>query len=270
MNLNPLRHLKQHILRGFRSRFLKHSLFAQLKTILDPTLRNTHIFCINLPRDKQKRQHISNQCKRLGLKNLSFVTAVDGVNIGRKRFLEDGLYDPQLALRYEGAPLSDAAIALSLTHSKVWKEIAESNLSHAIVIEDDAIFINRVISSLDVNNLCSLFDLVFLDAYLDQKPPRGQVGNFLYTSDSYKGCTGGYLLTKQGAKNLALASIAPICHPVDGFLGWYNRHASENEKPWCDLNLSHISQGIYFPRPILNGSILGYWPSAISNHLPDY
>jgi hypothetical protein len=53
-------------------------------------------------------------------------------------------------------------------------------------------------------------------------------------------------------------------------MGWYNQHRTEQLAPWSKMQLPLLHEYLVYPRPVANGSLSGYWPSAIGKYLPDY
>jgi GR25 family glycosyltransferase involved in LPS biosynthesis len=197
--------------------------------------------------------------------------AVDGRRILPSEYQQQEIYSDELAHAYEGGTVSSTNIALTLSHFMVWRKITESDHAYSLVLEDDAIFVNSHFQALSFERISDgSDDIVLLDSYVKQRPPQGHIWGNHYTLESFRGCTGGYLISKEAAHKLLKVTLAPICHPIDGLFHWYNRHVVEKNLPWESLELKPLNFSLVYPRPIINGSLVGFWPSSISHYVPDY
>jgi GR25 family glycosyltransferase involved in LPS biosynthesis len=268
--LNALRRRKQRAAVYWRRTVGRRLALARLRPLESDSLRSLPVFCISLPSDTRKRQFMRHQVDRLGFRAFSFLDAVDGRRLSPDVFAARGMYDDALARRYEGRGVSAANIALCQSHFRIWQTIADSGFSAALVLEDDAVFATEGLQRLDLAALPPEWDVASLDAYLHQKPPLGSIGGALYSLESYRGGTAGYVLSLSGARKMLAMAAVPVCHPIDGYMTWYNRHRLGESDPWRRMNLAPLHVVLVYPRPVLNGSLYGYWPSAIGGALPDY
>lgn len=214
---------------------------------------------------------MARQVGKLGLDAFRFVDAVDGRTVPMREFAAKGLYDDAMARRYEGRPVSGTNVALCLSHFAVWELVVREAWPVALVLEDDAVFQGAALDCVEMGLLPEGWDVCLLDAYLRHKPPRGHVRRNIFTMESYRGGTAGYLLSAQGARKLLRIATVPVCHPVDGYMTWYNRHRLEGCPPWSELSLEPLESFLVYPRPVLNGSLAGHWGTCVgTGNCPDY
>ena len=93
------------------------------------------VFVISLPDSDGRRETISEYLKILHIP-FSFVDAVDG----RERILpEHELLIERKESHSLGRRMSDVEFAAALSHLKTYQQIINDNISHALILEDDAI-----------------------------------------------------------------------------------------------------------------------------------
>ena len=268
--LDPLRRQKQRMIVQWRRIVGKRWALRGVKPLTSDAARCLPTFCVSLQSDEAKRRFMQLQAERLGLCAFSFLDAIDGRSISKEDFEKQGVYDDALAQRYENSSVSAANIALCLSHFRLWKAIANAGWPAVMILEDDAVFHGKRIASVDPSSFPAEWDVVFLDAYIRHKPPRGQIQGTLFSMESYRGGTAGYIISASGARKLLRMASVPVCHPIDGYMGWYNHHRLENIPPWKGMELPPLHEYLIYPRPITNGSLFGFWPSSIGKSMPDY
>ena len=202
------------------------------------------------------------QADRLGITGLNFVDAVDGSKLTIDSFITSGLYDGELAVRYEGRQLGVNIIATALSHANVWEIVAFGNKDYVLVLEDDAIFRSNLFESVNPSLIPKKWDVCLLEAWLRNRPPKGYIWGNCYDLRSYIGGAGAYLLSQRGALKLFGVS-KPVIHPADGFFTWYNRHLSEKKPPIVFQTKEQLHTYLWFPLPVINGSTAGFWTSSL-------
>jgi glycosyl transferase family 25 len=268
--LNILRQKKQKIISYLKRSFGKHLHLNHLRRLnANSPFRTTPIFIINLQRDVEKRLFITKQLNALGITNYTFFNAIDAKTELFSKIKEAVNYSEELAIKFEGHELSDAIIALAATHLEVYREIKERNLRCAIILEDDAIFIQKHITEFDIENLPADYDICLFEGWLRKKPPEGMLSQGFYDLTSYKGGTAGYLVSQAGAVKLLSASC-PLIHPPDGNLTWYNIHSLAGDFGRSVEKFPPLKVYLSFPFPLINGSLAGYWKSSCDSHWVDY
>lgn len=127
--------------------------------------------------------------------------------------------------------MSRAEIAVARSHIGVWKRIAESNDTYAVVLEDD-VWLERKFGRLvarawdcmkQSDHSSSMFDLLYL-SYVEAKygAPKEIISTNLFRPERGLWHLSGYALSKDGAKKL-LARL-PCSGPVDL---WINKQFRE-------------------------------------------
>jgi glycosyl transferase family 25 len=183
-----------------------------------------HIFVINLPEDAARREAIEKQLHELGL-SYDIFPAIRGKLLSPQEKARH--YDEKWFVRNEGRPALAGELGCALSHIGVYRLIQERNLSHALILEDDA-WLNP--------NLPQLLEAI------DRKHDPDQKNVFLLTWFSaismggYKTlwsayhlakvksalCTHGYVVSNAAAGAL-VDSLYPVRHVADCW-DWLRRH----------------------------------------------
>ncbi len=91
------------------------------------------IFVINMPRDVERRRHITGLLDGLGLA-AEFVTAVDGRLLTAA---DRAAYDRDRALRIYGVEMKDSEIGCFLSHYRIYQRMVADSIDMALILEDD-------------------------------------------------------------------------------------------------------------------------------------
>lgn len=173
-------------------------------------------YVINLEKHTQRRQEITHQLEALGLSYVVF-PAVDG-----RALSEESLklvYDNDKAINLGLYELTRPEIGCALSHLGIYKQMIRDNVSHALVLEDDA-KLNADVPAL----------LAKLEAMYSKESPAVVMLNHI---DRYKGvdivpltekyqivqiykawCTHGYLITQAAARSMVQA-LDPVWLAAD-------------------------------------------------------
>jgi hypothetical protein len=105
-----------------------------VRRLENPAVRQLPTLCISLPRAARRRELMGQQAAQLGLTRFAFVDAVDGASLDPRRLEAERLYDEAAAIGYHGKPLSNGAIACSLSHGQAYDRIVAEQLPYALVV----------------------------------------------------------------------------------------------------------------------------------------
>lgn len=108
------------------------------------------LFCVSLSSCKDRRNYMQNQCKLLGIKNLTFIDAIDGRET-------DMLNQPSINVWWKDL-INSPGVATSLSHLKAIKYWLDNhNSSYAVFCEDDMDFFNSYYWNFKWENLFQIF-----------------------------------------------------------------------------------------------------------------
>ncbi len=156
------------------------------------------IYAINLPRCRDRREHILEECARFGLEPEIF-PGVDGKNLTDVE-LRELLFDP------DRNALTPPEVGCALSHLGIYRDMIEKDIPCALILEDDIVFKVNPRSLLD-NFRCvspDASDVYLLTHGSNQyiADESRHIGSILF----YRGWNGhgayGYIITKAAASNI--------------------------------------------------------------------
>ncbi|WP_294910488.1 glycosyltransferase family 25 protein [Tatumella sp. UBA2305] len=161
-------------------------------------------FVINLPREVEKKQHITDECERVGL-DVEIYNAVDGSSLSED-FLRENVFD------YENSFLTKGEIGCSLSHINLYKRIIDENLPFALIMEDDATFGNELVRFVsEFDNSTYVKDGIYLltgdVSYVENRRETLSEFNIYPVRSAIR--TTGYIITHSAAK-----AMLKLLHPV--------------------------------------------------------
>ena len=166
-------------------------------------------FVINLDRAIDRRNRITNLCKKLKM-DFEIFTAIDGRELD-ENVIKDNVYD------YKNCFLTRGEIGCALSHIGVYREIINRRLPYALIIEDDAVLDSRAIEFVrefkkrPKNGICLLTGDV---EYAKNK--KMKLGKFKVFPVSKAVRATGYIITLKTAQKM-LDFLMPIRYEADMF-----------------------------------------------------
>lgn len=106
-----------------------------------------HIYIISLKQDMQKRRVISNTLECFGL-SFDFIDAIHGKELSNN-ILNFAKINSRGNILRRGFSATPNEIGCTLSHLKAYKEVVDSNLNWAYILEDDAILDERFKTFID-------------------------------------------------------------------------------------------------------------------------
>ena len=103
------------------------------------------IYCINLKRCHDRREHMIEQFKKIGIDKYQFIEGVDK---------NDPLVKKTMVYQHVNKKLSPSQIGNWLSYRKIWKDMVANKYQLALICEDDLFFMNytsKVINSVFSN-----------------------------------------------------------------------------------------------------------------------
>ena len=260
--LDPLRIFKRKLKLAMRHLVGRQIALTRLHRITSDSVRQLPVLCISLPLDTAKRNYMRKQSRKAGFEEFRFIAAVDGRRTSTTELIAQGLYDDELARRYEGRSLTAGDVATTLSHAKAHRTVVSEMREVALILEDDAVFQEDRLNSIDLSLLPAGWDVCLLEAWLRDSCPRDVIHGNIFGMASYRGGAGAYLLSLNGARKL-LSVSRPVIHPGDGAFTWYNRHLLEPNMPWHERVPQSLNVFLLYPFPVVNGSLSGHWRTPL-------
>lgn len=110
-------------------------------------MQNFKIYIVNLKKDKKRKKNILNELKKQNLKNYKFISAVNGNKL-KKKEINSLISKEKNFINPINTNMSKSEIGCSLSHIKIYKEIVKSDIDYALILEDDAFFLNKFTKNL--------------------------------------------------------------------------------------------------------------------------
>lgn len=185
-------------------------------------------YVVTLARRKDRRIRLENEASAIGLRSLYFNTdlglEVDARTIDPSNHPEIEFFPWQLAEtdnKWWRRPMKVGELACSLAHLALWRAIADSPHTFALILEDDAVLASQFEGELDLTlqELAShdpSWDLLYLGRRRWGRD--SEVGLGRVVSPGYSACLHAYMLSSAGARKLIAADICRRMMPVDEFV----------------------------------------------------
>jgi glycosyl transferase, family 25 len=177
------------------------------------------IFVINLERSEHRRAFILNHLSQLGFSAAIF-PAVDGRALDIAELERSGIYREAVAQQKFSRSLSPAEIACTLSHLRLHEKIVREDIDTAIVLEDDAMFVDDIDQRLAalLGSVPPDWDLVqLIYSCQDCEAASDAVVRFRMRT-SMPVASAGYVIRKSGAQKMVNNGY-PVRYPADSLIG---------------------------------------------------
>lgn len=215
------------------------------RRLRNEAIRNLPIYCVSMTTATRRRRIVERQVAQMGVASFEFVDAIAGFNLDLSELALQGLYDDAAARRFHNRSLTPSEIACSLSHGRAYEIIGASGHEVSIVVEDDTLFIPSRMDRLDLGAFPPGWDIVFLNSFIENGPPRRRISGSLYYGDAYTGSAAAYLVSRKGARRLA-DGYKPVVHAADGYVG-----------------RTDVTRLMVYPDCVLNGSVCHYYTNTV-------
>ncbi|WP_294958156.1 glycosyltransferase family 25 protein [Sulfurovum sp.] len=187
------------------------------------------IFIINLEKEKKKKEHMLQLCKKLNLKNVEIINAVNGQNMDDE-FI-DNIVSKEKTIKFMKRGFIKGEIGCLLSHKKIYEKMVKENIPNALILEDDVEFDNTLYKALKLStNFPREAEFVFLGywnadlkninkmiSFRGRHRLSSSLSLIRFTSNVHGNY--GYFITKNGAKKLLKHLNKPLFMPIDHYTG---------------------------------------------------
>ena len=173
---------------------------------------NLIIYVINLKRDSERLRNITNELKKQNIINFELVEAIDSKkisdnDINRSVSKNNKFINPQ------NTNMNKEEICCSLSHLKAYKKFIESKFDYALILEDDAVFLDNFTENLKkfiLKNFTHDKQIVFLSELWEFfKKPINKQNNYEIVNVANAVYAHSYVINKKAA-----ISISSLNYPV--------------------------------------------------------
>lgn len=216
---------------------------AKLRAMRWGGVQDYPVYVINRAKDMERLQRFSGSCRRWGMN----FERLEAVNCAASDF-DFRHYEKDIAETFYGkTQFLRGAVGCFLSHSAAWRKLLESDFSHAVICEDDAVFLGPIPRRACDYQMPEDFDLVYLNQRLSGFPSHASesIGSFfrfssvfdsakaILTASKLMSAPGGegYLLSRKGAgKILRIFQEMRIYMEVDWFLFFHSLSLDERSQ----------------------------------------
>ena len=193
-------------------------------------LEEFKVYIVNLKHSTERRKNILSELKKQNIKNFQIIDAIDGKKLQDKD-LKNFTCSSDKKYNSLGQKLTLSQIGCALSHIKIYKDFIKSDESYALILEDDAIFLDNFSYSLQkfiIKNF-KYKKQVFLLSELKEfvKQPIDTMKNYEVVKVTNAFFTHAYLINKEAAKSIMKFNF-PIKTVADNFVYF---------KIYCGVNL---------------------------------
>lgn len=221
---------------------------ARLRAMQWDGVQDYPVFVINRAKDTERLLGFSKSCRKWGIQ----FDRLEAVNCAAPDF-DFRPYEKDIAETFYGkTQFLRGAVGCFLSHSAAWRKLLESDFSHAVICEDDAVFLGPIPRRACDYQMPEDFDLVYLNQRLSgsRSHPSESIGSFfrfssvfdsakaILTASKLMSAPGGegYLLSRRGAgKILRIFQEMRIYMEVDWFLFFHSLSLDERSQ-FIDLD----------------------------------
>ena len=171
---------------------------------------------INMKNNKYRYNDSLKELQKIGLDNVIFFDAIDGnVDLNNYEYTAmENFVNPCTKSK-----LRVGEIGCSLSHHFVWKFICENQISEALILEDDTVFLSDFKKELNLLLNSKLnYDLFFFNRIKVNKNINETIVDNKYVKMSYSYNANAYLIKNKAAFVLYSSKFIDNIMPVDEFL----------------------------------------------------
>ncbi len=197
-------------------------------------LNNFKIYIINLKRDTKRLRSITNELKKQKITNFEIIEGIDGKKI-KKDELNRSISKNNKFINPLNTNMNAPEICCSLSHIKVYKNFVKSNFNYALILEDDAVFVNKFTRSLQrfvIKNFIYEKQIIFLSELWEFfKKPIDKKNNYEIVNVANVVFTHSYFINKKAAQSL-ISFNYPVKTMPDNFIVF---------KIYCGIKLTGLN-----------------------------
>ena len=100
------------------------------------------IYIVNLKKDNARRKNIINEIEKQNIKNYEIIDAVNGNELSNKE-LDSASYKNKNLINPWNTKMSPSQVGCALSHIKIYKKFIQTDYNLALILEDDAVFVQN-------------------------------------------------------------------------------------------------------------------------------
>ena len=100
------------------------------------------IYVVNLKKDKDRRKNIIIEIEKQNIKNYEIIDAINGNELSNKE-LDSASYKNKNLINPWNTKMSPSQVGCALSHIKIYKKFIQTDYNLALILEDDAVFVQN-------------------------------------------------------------------------------------------------------------------------------
>ena len=178
------------------------------------------VYVVNLKEDRERKKNIVNEIEKQNIKNYEILNAING-NLLTNEELEQLTYKNNNNKNPWNTKMSASQIGCALSHIKIYKKFIQTDFDLALILEDDAIFLNDLTETLK-NFISNNFKyekqillLSELKEFLSKPLNKNETHEIVNVTNAF--FTHSYVINKEAAKSIINFNY-PIKTIADNFV----------------------------------------------------
>jgi len=183
-------------------------------------LEKFKIFIINLKKDKERRTQIIDQLTRQKINNYEIIDAVNGNEFDENE-IKKNTFTNKMGINPWNTKMSPSQIGCALSHIKIYKKFIKTNYDYALILEDDAIFIesfNDKLINFIINNFKYKKQIILLSEIKQfYSKPISKIEKYELVNVTNAFFTHAYFINNEAAKSI-ISFNYPVKTIADNFV----------------------------------------------------
>ena len=193
-------------------------------------INNLQVYVINLKQDTERLKNISYELNKQNINDFEIIEAIDAKRINKKE-LHFSISKNKKFINPLNTNMNDQEICCSLSHLKAYERFINSKFDYALILEDDAFFIDKFTENLKkflIKNFIHEKQIIFLSELWEFfKKPIDKNNNYEIVNVTNAVMGHAYLINKKAAISISSFNY-PVKTLADNFIIF---------KLYCGVNL---------------------------------
>ena len=178
------------------------------------------VYIVNLKTDKNRRKNIIKELVKQNIKNYEIIDAIDGNKLNKNK-LNLVTFKDKNHINPWNSKLSPSQIGCALSHIKIYKKFIETKFNFALILEDDAVFLNNFSNNLKnflLKNFKYKKQIILLSELKEfYKKPLDSKDGYEIVNVTNAFFTHAYMINKEAAKSI-ISFNYPVKTIADNFV----------------------------------------------------
>ena len=178
------------------------------------------IYVVNLKNDLDRRKNIINEIEKQNIKNYEIIDAIDGNELSEQE-LNNLSYKDKNLINPWNIKMSPSQVGCALSHIKIYKKFIKTDYNYALILEDDAVFIqsfNEDLKKLILKNITDKKQILLLSELKEFfSKPIDKNNSYEIVNVTNAFFTHSYIINKEAAKSIIKFNY-PVKTIADNFV----------------------------------------------------